>query len=46
LPVLVIGYSIALTDWNRDGKLDLPFTGLDGSGVLLGNGDGGFQQIR
>jgi hypothetical protein len=44
LPVLVVGYSIAFTDWNRDGKLDLAFTSIDGSGVLLGNGDGGFQR--
>jgi hypothetical protein len=39
--------ALAVGDFNRDGKLDLVFTGLEESGnvlsILLGNGDGTFQ---
>lgn len=41
------GYSVAVADINRDGKLDLVTTGSDSTGsvvqVFFGNGDGTFQ---
>jgi hypothetical protein len=44
VPGAAVGTSIAIGDFNHDGKLDLALT-LDRSlSILLGNGDGTFNQ--
>ena len=37
--------SVAVADFNRDGKLDLVVAIVNAVGVLLGNGDGTFQPV-
>jgi hypothetical protein len=40
-------FTVAVADFNRDGRLDLVTTnGASAVGILLGNGDGTFQSVR
>lgn len=43
LPLWLEATSIAVGDFNGDGKLDLAITTSNGVSILLGNGDGTFQ---
>jgi hypothetical protein len=38
------GQNLWISDFNNDGKLDLAFCGESQIGIMLGNGDGTFQQ--
>jgi hypothetical protein len=39
-----ISLTVQLSDFNNDGKLDIAFCDSEGIGIMLGNGDGTFQQ--
>jgi hypothetical protein len=43
LPVVTLGHSIAVGEFNRDGNQDLIVVGYQAASVLIGNGLGAFQ---